>query len=328
MVKKLTTFIKNNMDFIIILLVIGLCFIKFDYVIYSPGGKVDLTERIKIDGEYKTAGKLNMAFVTMRDATLPTAIAALIIPNWDMYPNEEVVYSDTTYEETLEIDRLSMKASQDLSTIMAYKKAGKKIDISGYHSNVIFVTEDAQTDIKPLDEIIRINGNEMGEFSDIGDYISLLNPGDKVEIDVLRDGKEKKCSAVIYDVDGASKIGVGILMTYDFKTDPEIKIESKKSESGASGGLMTTLAIYNKLTKEDITKGRDIMGTGTIQKDGTVGEIDGVKYKLLGSKGSDIFLCPKENEAEALRVKKKFKLDIEIKAVGTLDEAIEYLNAN
>ena len=46
---------------------------------------------------------------------------------------------------------------------------------------------------------------------------------------------------------------------------------------------MLALQIYNKLTKKDITKGRNIVGTGTIDKDGRVGDIGGIKYKLRGA---------------------------------------------
>ena len=43
------------------------------------------------------------------------------------------------------------------------------------------------------------------------------------------------------------------------------------------------LAIYKELIEEDITHGLKIVGTGTIDELGNVGEIDGVKYKILGA---------------------------------------------
>ena len=92
---------------------------------------------------------------------------------------------------------------------------------------------------------------------------------------------------------------------------------------------MMALAIYNGLVKEDITKGDIIIGTGTIDKDGNVGEIDGVKYKLLGAekKKAKVFLCPKDNYKEAMKIKKENNLKIKIKSVETLKEAIEYLES-
>ena len=103
------------------------------------------------------------------------------------------------------------------------------------------------------------------------------------------------------------------------------KIKTKNSESGSSGGLMTSLAIYNSLTKNDITKGKIIAGTGTIDASGNVGEIGGVKYKILGSKKADIFLCPKENYDEAMKVKKENELNMKIVSVESLKNAVNYL---
>ena len=90
---------------------------------------------------------------------------------------------------------------------------------------------------------------------------------------------------------------------------------------------MLSLAIYNALVEDDITKGRIIVGTGTIDIDGNVGAIDGVKYKILGAVKNDanLFLCPMDNYEEAMKIKDKFDLDIEIYGVNTIDEALNYL---
>ena len=87
------------------------------------------------------------------------------------------------------------------------------------------------------------------------------------------------------------------------------------------------LMVYNALTKQDLTKGMKVVGTGTIDLDGKVGEIGGVKYKLMGAvkNKADVFLVPKENYKEAMRVKEKKKYDIEIVEVRTLKDAIDYL---
>ena len=99
---------------------------------------------------------------------------------------------------------------------------------------------------------------------------------------------------------------------------------AKKNELGPSGGLMMALYVYNALTEEDITQGKDLYGTGTIELDGTVGEIDGIKYKLLGAykKGAKYFIVPESNYEESIKVKEDKKLDIEIISVTTFDDAL------
>ena len=90
---------------------------------------------------------------------------------------------------------------------------------------------------------------------------------------------------------------------------------------------MLTLTIYNAITGDDIIKGRNISGTGTISSDGSVGEIDGVKYKIMGAvkNNMDLVFVPSPNYEEALDVKEKYNYDIEIVKVDTFKEAVEYL---
>ena len=91
---------------------------------------------------------------------------------------------------------------------------------------------------------------------------------------------------------------------------------------------MLSLAIYNNLVKEDITKGRIIVGTGTIDEFGNVGSIGGVEYKLKTAVNNkaDIFLVPNgENYEEAIKLQNAKKYKIKIKGVSTFDEALDYL---
>ena len=91
---------------------------------------------------------------------------------------------------------------------------------------------------------------------------------------------------------------------------------------------MTTLAIYDSLIEKDLTKGLKIVGTGTIDIEGNVGEIGGVKYKLKGvvNNKADIFFVPNgKNYEDAIKIKKEKGYNIKIVGVSTLDEAIEYL---
>ncbi|MFP3361706.1 S16 family serine protease, partial [Planococcus sp. SIMBA_143] len=75
--------------------------------------------------------------------------------------------------------------------------------------------------------------------------------------------------------------------------DPSIKINTDEI-GGPSAGLMFSLEIYNQLTEEDWTKGYEIAGTGTINDEGEVGPIGGIKQKIVAADGSgaEIFFAP------------------------------------
>ena len=123
-------------------------------------------------------------------------------------------------------------------------------------------------------------------------------------------------------------VGFAFQINYDYTVSPKIKLNTAKNEYGSSGGLMTSLAIYDALIDEDLTNGLTISGTGTIDIDGNVGSIGGVKYKLKGAinNKADIFFVPNgENYDEAIKIAEEKKYDIKIIGVSTLKEAITYL---
>ena len=90
---------------------------------------------------------------------------------------------------------------------------------------------------------------------------------------------------------------------------------------------MMALSIYNYLTPDDITNGLKIVGTGTIDEYGNVGEIGGIEYKIKAAvkEDADIFFAPTENFEEAKKVVLEDDLDIELVEVSHIDDAIKYL---
>ena len=125
----------------------------------------------------------------------------------------------------------------------------------------------------------------------------------KLNIKVKNNNKEYNRYAKVIEYEGEKKLGVILTTINEYKTNPSVKINIDANESGSSGGLIMALAIYNKLVKEDITKGLTIVGTGTIDEYGNIGTIGGIKYKLKNaeSKNADLFLVPKgENYDEAI----------------------------
>ena len=146
----------------------------------------------------------------------------------------------------------------------------------------------------------------------------------------MRDDKEKDGYAIVREMDNAKKIGIYIVKLYEYDVKRKIDLDFSSSEGGPSGGFMLSLAIYDRLTKEDLAKGRKIVGTGTIDDKGNVGTIGGVKYKVMGAyKGdADIFFVPEGNYEEAMKYKEEKGYKLNIVKVSTLDDAIEYLRRN
>ncbi len=326
--EKIKEFIKENYKELIILLVVVLLFtIELPYSIYTPGGAVDLNDRITVQNEYDSEGSFNMAYVSMVRGSIPFLLISYVIPDWDIVPAEEITAEGEDLDEMLEREKLYMQESMDAAIINAYQAAGKEVTITDTINEVSYLAEEADTDLKIGDIILEVNGEAIDSLEDLRNIVEALEVGEKVDLIVSRDGKERECYAVTYDTSDGAKIGVSLLTTYEYETDPEVTITSKASEAGSSGGLMMSLTIYNKLVEEDITGGKKIVGTGTIDIDGNVGEIGGVRYKLIGAVKNDaeIFMCPEENYEEAKSVAEEKGYDITIISVATFDEAIKKL---
>ena len=323
--EKIKKFIKDNYKELIVLLIVFLLFtIELPYSIYTPGGAVNLNERITVEDGYESDGSFNMAYVSMVRGSIPFLLISYVIPDWDIVLADDITAEGEDMDEMLERERLYLQESIDAAIINAYQAAGKNVEITGTINEVSYLTEEADTNLEVGDQILRVNGNDINSLKDMQNIIESLDEGEKVSIQIRRDDSELECYAYTYDIEGETKIGVSLLTTYEYVTDPEVSITSKAS---SSGGLMMSLTVYNKLVPEDITGGKKIVGTGTIDINGNVGEIGGVKYKLIGAvkNDADIFMCPEENYEEAIEVAEEKDYDITIISVSTFEEAIKKL---
>ena len=227
-------------------------------------------------------------------------------------------------------DKIYLEEANQNAIFVAYKKAGKSVNILDKHLYIIYLEEDSDTDLKIGDDILEIDGSKIDSLADISKILDSYEVDSKLNIKVKRNGKEMMKYAIVHEKDGRKLIGIALTSIYDYEVDPKITFTFSNSESGPSGGFMVTLAIYNQLIDNDISNGLKIAGTGTIDIEGNVGSIGGVKYKLKGAvdSKSDIFLVPAgENYEEAIKYQKKYHYDIKIIGISTFEEAIEKLES-
>ena len=293
----------------------------------APGGTINITDRVEMEGYQNKDGSLNMLYVSEYEGTPATLLVAKL-KSWDIEKNEERQISDESISDIEKRNKIMRDNSLDIATMVAYTEAGKEITIKDKKNVVIGVTKDNGLEVG--DVILKTDGQECDDIKEIKKIISSKEVGDTITFKVLRNNKEEEIKSKILLEDNTKIIGVVIITEYDYDIDPEINVKFKKTESGASGGLMLTLTIYNAISDEDIIKGRNIAGTGTISPDGTVGEIDGIKCKIMGSAQDkmDIVFVPSANYDEAIKTKEKYNYDINIIKVDTFDEAVEYLKNN
>lgn len=332
MLNKLYEYIKkdikqNYKGYIIFLLIVPWLFITFDYNIYAPGGLIDLSDRIEIDTNNKIDGSFNMTYVSAKKGILPAILLSYIIPSWDLVSLDESRIEEENEEEIIKRNQIYLKETSYDAIIAAFKEANMTYEIENINLTVSYIFEEAKTNLELGDIIKKVNNTKITDYKSLQETIKKLKIGDVINITVNRNNKIIDTSATLIESNNTPVIGISLTELKDIKTNPEVKYIFKNNESGASRGLMCALEIYNKITEYDLTKGDIISGTGTIDENGKVGAISGIKYKLSGAvkKGAKVFIVPTENYEEALKYKKERNYDIEIIEANTLHNVIEKL---
>ena len=295
--------------------------IELPYYIEAPGGTINLSSRI--DKNYnKDNGSLNMLYVTEYKGNIVTVLLSKIIKSWDLFEISNQQVSDEDSHDIYVRNKVMLDNSIQTATLVAYNYAGKKIDILESQNIVIATTKDNGIEIGDI--ILSIDNLPVENNTTIKEYLNNLSAGDTVKLTIKRDDKQKEINITL---DEDKVIGIMLITNYIYETEDDLDIAFKSGEGGASGGLILSLGIYSQITGIDILKGRNIAGTGTIDIEGNVGEIDGIKYKIAGAvkNNMDIILVSPYNYDEAKKVIEDNNYDIELVCVKTFKEAVEYL---
>lgn len=326
---KIKKILKENYKFIIVLtILVLLMYIRLPYYAMAPGGTIDITDRVIMDNyTSENKGSINMLYVSEYEIT-PLSYIIAKLSSWQIEKEQTRKISNETVEEINERDKIMRDNSLDIATMVAYQNASKKIEIKDKKNIIIATTRD--NGLKIGDIIVKVDNIKCNDIKEIQNIISKKAIGDEIKFTIIRNNKEKEITTKVSKEGNTKAVGVIIITEYEYDTDPQIDIKFKSTERGASGGLMLTLTIYNAISDEDIIKGRNIAGTGTISADGSVGEIDGIKYKIMGAAKNkmDIVFVPSANYEEAIKTKEKYNYKLNIIKVDNFSEAVEYLKNN
>ena len=144
-----------------------------------------------------------------------------------------------------------------------------------------------------------------------------------ITFEVIAGGETNTVTVTRAQCAGSERPLVGVNLIDRFPFDVDI---SSGDVGGPSAGLMWALGLYDLLTPGDLTAGRTIAGTGTIDMRGNVGPIGGIIDKVVGAEraGAEIFLVPADNMAELEGVDTG---DMRLISVAKLQDALDALQA-
>ena len=323
---------KAIVVFLIALMPIGL--IKTEYYFMSPGPPYQWEIDYSNNENYTFEGNLFQLTVRRDEANVFVYIWSLLNESYDLYPREVILPDGVTPQELSEISIQNMRTSENVAIAVALKNVGYEIESKGDGVAVVGLLEDSpvKDKLKKGDLINSINNTDIYSATEFISTLRTYSIGETVSIGLLReiDGIKEQIyikTTLIEHVEYEGEPMVGFLATtvnerFDFPFEIDIKTGNV---GGPSAGLMMALNVYNNLIPEDITNSKIIAGTGTIEIDGSVGPVGGIKQKIIAAKraGAELILVPVANFEEA----QPFETDkTAIVAVDSFDEALAVIS--
>jgi PDZ domain-containing protein len=308
--------------------------IPMPYMINSPGTAEEIKPMISVEGgDQQEQGAFMLTTVSVSYANMMMLMLSYLNPHAEIVPKEP----DRDRQQYEVQQRYYMSNSQSNAIMAAYDKAGVEYQILPQYVFIVGLSKDVKTkgDFAAGDVIKKVNGTEVKGFEALTNVLHGKKAGDVVSVELEREGKpiEQQVELVpIPDKENKDRAGLGVSVGEVQDVVPNNDKEEVKFVNtrigGPSAGLMFTLEIYNQLTPGDLSKGHRIAGTGTITKEGEVGSIGGVQFKIVAAdkEGAEIFFVPKDNYEVAKAKADSIKTNMKIVSVKTLDDALNYLD--
>lgn len=329
---------------IAIIAVIVVAFLTFwptDYYIESPGEAVPVGQFIKSQNKKPNNFYLVTVSVTSQPASILQYLWSYTKPYDDRVPSKELLGGQTNAQYN-ELQNWYMETSQQNAIYYAAKKAGKKHSLK-YLGVYVMEVQKGSSFKKKLqigDTVLGANGHRFHSTEEMMTYLRKQKIGSKVTILVLRGKERRNFTGKIVKVKGTNKPGIGIQLVEHVvvKTKPKLAINAGEI-GGPSAGLMFTLESYEVFTKQNLTHGHKVAGTGTISPTGKVGIIGGVDKKVVAASraGAEIFFAPTDstdvrksqtNYEIAKRTAKRINTKMKIIPVNNFDDALHYLKTH
>ncbi|MFT3851374.1 MAG: PDZ domain-containing protein [Ilumatobacteraceae bacterium] len=306
----------------------------------SPAGS-----RLKVSGVEQFDDSSNLLFVTVREPELPLFEWWLADGNagTSFFESQEDRFGTVTREEDEQIAVSDMRNAKNDAYFVALQKLGYPVTIDWGPAIIqqfsCFAVDDAGSCtkrspafdvLKAGDTITAVDGTPVATLPDLSPAINAHQAGDTVTITYERNGQSGTADVQLVGApdDGRPLIGVQMQDTRIVTIPNDIKIDFETDNiGGPSAGLAFTLTLIDRLSEGDLTGGQKVAVTGTIDVNGDVGAIGGLRSKAsaVQQAGAKYFIVPANQGDADIAAARKAAPGVEIIPVNTLDEALAAL---
>ncbi len=297
------------------------------YAALGPGptldtlGSVENQQIIQVVGRKpnQVAGHLNLTTVSVRDhLDLFSALSGWFDGESAVVPREELFPPDRTEKQVDEQNAREFSESQSDAVVAALRelKFPEKIVVQGLSPD-----SPSKDKLRTGDVLDKVGGVAVPDLGALKKLLTTTAPGTTVTVDYLRDHKPASTTVTLGKAPERPGGALGVTVEMNPVAPYDVDINVGEDIGGPSAGLMFALGILEKVGPTELTGGRFIAGTGTIDPDGKVGPIGGIPLKMIAArhKGAAVFLVPADNCDEA---KRATPAGLQLVKVGSLHGAV------
>lgn len=327
---------------VVVVLLLGSVQITLPYYALAPGDAREVNDLIRVpkDRAFPPEGKVLLSTVSLSRVSALGALVGWLDDDIDVLP-EDLVLGTTPRDRFRQQNIQEMDTSKQLAVVVALRRLGYAVEERGKGALVVQVEKGAPAHGRLVqgEVITGVDGQPTSLSQQVVDAIRQRSPGDRVRLDVQGVTGRLRVEEVTLGRrpdGGAGYLGV-VLNTKEQKFDYpfEVMIDSG-TIGGPSAGLAFALGVIDKLTAGELTGGKKVAATGTIEITGRVGDVGGVVQKTAAVRaaGAALFLVPPGEYEEALahagpklQVAKVATLDDALAAMGRLGGDVSALGA-
>jgi PDZ domain-containing protein len=279
--------------------------IRLPYFVLAPGPAQDVLPLIHIQQHqtFPPGGHLLLTAVNLYQPNAYEALWAWLDKTQSVVPEKDILGPGETQQQEFKRALSQMDTSKIDAAVVALSKFA---DYPAQHGKgvlveSVFAGTPADGKLFAGDLITSIDGTPIQDPDQLGKVIRAAGVGHPLAFEVEAAGEKHTISIAPAMLQGLNypAIGIGSVANFPFP----LNIDSGQI-GGPSAGLMWTLGLTDVLTPGDLTGGKIIAGTGTIQLDGTVGPIGGIAEKVVAAEraGATVFFAPVQDAPGAQAV--------------------------
>ncbi len=314
------------------ILAAALVIVPLPVLVVSPGIAAPVADPsatsavVVVDAPDPISGRILFTAVQVAEAPTVQTVRALFDPAEEVLPATGVIPPGANEQDFIDQQRQIFDESVRVAAAVGLRAAGRQVDVSGDGARVAGVIPGSPADgvLQRGDVIVEANGRRIDLAAQLVAATSQLDRGDTLKLTVQRGGQTITPTVTLGTVSRLDRPGVGVLLsTVDQQIDLPVDIHPSDQLriGGPSAGLMIALTVYDLYDPGDLTHGQTVAGTGTLDLEGHVGMISGIRAKVETAirSGATVFLAPK-GQVEDARAQSNGRMTVV--GVSTLQDAI------